>query len=275
MNPRPTAPRRQSSKLSVPGSPDAESLGSRARASSAVSGHSTATWWSAAASLADSMDREELEKPWTIRKVDSGVAMEGVTERRESTSSGYSSNASMTSHDTKMRRPTSSETVVPRARTSGRSSMRTISSGTTRSRPSTSHVTRSSTTDSGLTAATSTASLRPAKEGSPRSRRSPPISPINTQGYWETPETLRRRQRRAEIGASLCQKYPNDRVHGEFLPFRSEFSHSADSLSPVQFLRSKENVSKTASMPASMQRRNTCPGPDMDNSTPRLDAERR
>ncbi|CCX13214.1 Protein of unknown function [Pyronema omphalodes CBS 100304] len=54
---------------------------------------------------------------------------------------------------------------------------------------------------------------------------------------WDSAEAITeaRRQKRIEIEQSLEMKYPNDRVHGEFLPFNTDFSHSSDSLSPVHF----------------------------------------
>jgi hypothetical protein len=58
------------------------------------------------------------------------------------------------------------------------------------------------------------------------------------QWSWDSAQGIAeaRRQKRLEIKQSLTQKYPNDRVHGEFLPVSTGFAHSTDSFSPVKFV---------------------------------------
>lgn len=253
---------------------DSRLYGSRSRSLSNVSCMSSSTWWSAAASVSNmSVDVPEFtdcEENKPGRKVDSGFSLEGVQERRESIATSRGSHRSTCSLQITQTEIHQIETqqearyiklkdiVMPKEKnikpatecgeleSSDRpprlSRQTTHSSSVTmvnpRRRPSTSAGLPSpcsmDTTLRGTSTRPSSSALR-----SPSSPYSPPTSSCGQwpQSSWDSAEAITeaRRRKRREIAESLIQKYPNDRCHGEFLPFNTAFSHSSDSLAPVRF----------------------------------------
>ncbi|KAL7274321.1 hypothetical protein RUND412_002766 [Rhizina undulata] len=240
---------------------------------SSVSATSEITWWSAVSCVPESDDREEEIK--SARKTDSGIALgrlpaplplPAAAERRESASSASTSSTSSSSTRKSKSRSNESSSLRHRdtpasiqyqsrerpSRHSTASSVSTVrqprSSNHRLSRSSTSSTTEATIiSNNSSSTATHRTQHRLSHAHAPTNskRSSPSTSPQTPQGHWETthpgPEAVQhRRQRRKEIEESLEQKYPDDRFKGEFLPFRSEFSHSGDSLCPVRFVKSND-----------------------------------
>lgn len=145
-------------------------------------------------------------------KADSGILVSPILPpspraRRESTSSG--STAAASSHRS---HPKSTQSSSPRVQ-----------------RPR--HPSRQSTTTSNWTSSSSSTAVAPTTTTTTNK-----LSRTSTESTLRSPPRAHTKTSRADIATSLQQKYPNDRCHGAFLPFRSEFSHSKDSLCPVRFL---------------------------------------
>jgi hypothetical protein len=221
----------------------------RARTLSNVSCVSNSTWWSAVASVSSEShdqhvdEQEEKKEPKAMavarKMLDSGVALENVQERRESIKSTSTSRSRQNSGQKENERSPSTRDIDanlrPKLQRQGTSSSAATAASSRRSsrrRPSTSmeasNVSSSGTTLQGRPSSSGTGALTP---------------PASSGGQWQQWSwdsaqaiTEARRLKRLEIKQSLTQKYPNDRVHGEFLPFSTGFAHSTDSLSPVRFL---------------------------------------
>ena len=212
----------------------------RTRALSNVSCVSNSTWWSAKASVsgdADDAEYAECEdlpldiKP--MRKVDSGLALENVRERRESVSTTRASSrrSSSSRRHKENEAPLDADRAPKLARHTYASS---ASAAHPRRRPSTTEAMRSPSQATTLRGC----STRPTS--ALRSPSSPPASSGSgnwPSWSWDSAEAITeaRRRKRREIAESLVQKYPNDRCHGAFLPFNTDFAHSSDSLAPVRF----------------------------------------
>lgn len=172
----------------------------RARALSNVSCVSNATWWSAVASVHEQPPERAPERE---TKSEPNQQQHDETVTHKDLDSGVAL------------------PKVQKRRESIKSTSTTRSSRRSSRRPSTS-IDPSNRSTSGTTL-----------QGRPSS------SCATSQEFsWDSAQAITeaRRLKRLEIKQSLTQKYPNDRVHGEFLPFSTGFSHSADSLSPVRFL---------------------------------------
>ncbi|KAF8538961.1 hypothetical protein BDD12DRAFT_883680 [Trichophaea hybrida] len=234
----------------------------RARTLSNVSCISNSTWWSAVASVSSEPEQQHQQQqqqqqeekeiklgtpaPAVVRKIDSAVALEGVQERRESIASssrGSTSQRRSPKQKKENERPNSSSSKPKLLSRQSSTSASTVTMvNTTRSfrRRSTSVGTETPSTFTVTPSDSSQRKLRPSTAAAPPD--------------WASAEAIieLRRQKRREIEQSLEQKYPNDRCHGEFLPFNTDFSHSADSLSPVRFLSpsSLRQVSSSGTMVA-------------------------
>jgi hypothetical protein len=212
----------------------------RERTLSNVSCISNSTWWSAAASVSgehhdEEQAEEKREKKYqavTRKCLDSGVALENVQERRESIKSTSTARSPRSSRHRENERPPSTRDVdasrLKRQNTSTSGTTVAASHYSSRRRPSTS---MESSTHS--TSGTTLQGTRPSSSSTGATAGNGDWK----QWSWDSAQGIAeaRRQKRLEIKQSLTQKYPNDRVHGEFLPFSTGFAHSADSLSPVKF----------------------------------------